>query len=284
VVSPHGSLIIGYNPRKFVKKWLYLYGLEGRNYHQAAAVHFTTELERQQSDALGHQAPGFIVPNGIDTAEFDSFPPKEPARKELGLPSRALLVLYFGRLEPRKALDILIGAFARAMATRPMPAYLVLAGPDFGVQGSLQELSLRLGVADRVLFPGYIPPHQRNTLLAAVVLMALVSHPGENFGISALEGMLAGLPVLLSDNVGFYRDVLSDKAGLAVPVKVEAVAQALVQMLSDPDTLTGMGKAAMASARRRYDLKVVAQQMARAYEDILSGQHSVSLSWSGVKG
>jgi glycosyltransferase involved in cell wall biosynthesis len=55
-------------------------------------------------------------------------------------------------------------------------------------------------------------------------------------------------------------------------------------MLSDPDTLTGMGKAAMASARRRYDLKVVAQQMARAYEDILSGQHSVSLSWSGVKG
>jgi glycosyltransferase involved in cell wall biosynthesis len=280
VISTHGSLIIKYRPKKFLKKWLYLNVFEGSNFRQASAVHFTTELEREQSDPLGRKAPGFIVPNGVDPAEFNHLPDKVLARKELGLPLDTLVVLYFGRLEPRKGLDILLKAFAKARETLTHKTILMLAGPDFGQQAILQDLADKLKLSDHVVFPGYVPPEKRNALLVSVDIMALTSHQGENFGISALEGMLAGVPVLLSTNVGFYQDVLADQAGMAIPLTVEAVSQALTQMLSDPEKLRTMGKNAYRSARSRYDIKIVAKKMLMAYEDILSGRRSSGLSWA----
>ena len=280
VISTHGSLIIKYRPKKFLKKWLYLSICERSNFRQASAIHFTTELEREQSDPLGRKAPGFIVPNGLDLAEFDRLPDKVLARKELGLPPDTLIVLYFGRLEPRKGLDILLQAFAKARETSPHRLMLMLAGPDFGQQALLYEMADKLNLSDHVVFPGYVPPEKRNALLVSVDIMALTSHQGENFGISALEGMLAGVPVLLSNNVGFHQDVLADQAGLAIPLTVEAVSQAMAQMVSNPEKLKAMGRNAYRSARSRYDIKIVAKKMLLAYEDILSGRCSPELSWA----
>jgi glycosyltransferase involved in cell wall biosynthesis len=280
VISTHGSLIIKYRPKKFLKKWLYLNVCEGRNLRRASAIHFTTALEREQSDPLSRKAPGFIVPNGLDLAEFQHLPDKVWARKELGLPLDPLIILYFGRLEPRKGLDLLLHAFAKARPASTRNVTLMLVGPDFGHQAYLQDLANKLNLADHVVFPGYFPPEKRNALLVAVDVMALTSHQGENFGISALEGMLAGVPVLLSNNVGFYREVLADQAGLATPLTVEALAQALAQILSDPEKLKAMGENAYRSARSRYDIKIVARQMLTAYEDILSGRRSPELSWA----
>jgi glycosyltransferase involved in cell wall biosynthesis len=263
---------------KFFKKWLYLHLVEGRNLRQAAAIHYTSELERAESAAIGHQTPGFIVPNGIDLSEFDNLPDKHEARKELGLPISPLVVLYFGRLEARKALDTLVKAFAQTLATTPLQAVLCLAGPDFGQQPLLQDLARDLGISERVIFTGYIPPEKRKALLAATDLIALVSH-GENFGISALEGMLAGLPALLSTKVGFYQEAVAAGAALAVPVQVESMALALGRLLADPTKLKTMGQAAYTFARCRYDYKVVAAAMLQAYEDVLSGRCSPQLSW-----
>jgi glycosyltransferase involved in cell wall biosynthesis len=157
---------------------------------------------------------------------------------------------------------------------------LMLAGPDFGQKAILQDLADKLNLSDHVVFPGYVPPEKRNALLVAVDIMALTSQQGENFGISALEGMLAGVPVLLSNNVGFHQEVLADQAGLATPLTVEAVSQAMALMLSDPEKLKAMGQKAYRSARSRYDIKNVAKMMLTAYEDILSGRRSPELSWA----
>ena len=92
--------------------------------------------------------------------------------------------------------------------------------------------------------------------------------------------MLAGLPVLLSTNVGFYPEVLADKGGMASPLDVEAVSRNLAQMLSDPGNLKTMGENAYRSSRARYDINLVAQKMLMAYEDILTGRRSPDLAWS----
>ncbi|MHB9073694.1 MAG: glycosyltransferase [Desulfobaccales bacterium] len=280
VVSTHGSLMVTYKPLQHPKKWLYLNLIERSNLHHASAIHYTTDLERDQSDPIVRNLPSFIVPNGVDISEFNDLPDKNLSRKEHGLPLDALIVLYFGRLEPRKGLDILLQAFAKASTTCTHKAVLILAGPDFGQQALLQELANNLHISEKVIFPGYIPPEQRKSFLVSADIMALVAHPGENFGISALEGMLAGLPVLLSTNVGFYKAVLADKAGMAVPLRVEDVAQALSRMLSDPVELRSMAQAAVHSARRRYNITTVAEQMLRAYADILSGRRNPELSWA----
>ncbi|MGA9753779.1 MAG: glycosyltransferase family 4 protein, partial [Desulfobaccales bacterium] len=110
-------------------------------------------------------------------------------------------------------------------------------------------------------------------------LLVLTSED-ENFGNAAVEAMLSGVPVLVSDHVGICREILADGAGVVVPIEVEAVAGALVKLLSDPEGLRVMGEAAVESARRRYDIDLVARQMATAYEDILVGRRSPGLSWS----
>jgi glycosyltransferase involved in cell wall biosynthesis len=279
VMSPHGSLSIQNQGLKTWKKLVYLNLVEGANLRGAAAIHYTTEIEKQENIYIGIKVPSFIVPNGVDISEFDNPPDKGEARKELGLPASPLIVLYFGRLEPKKALDILIRAFAKTLREAGSQAVLCLAGPDFGQQALLQNLARDLGIAERVIFPGYIPPEKRKSILAAADLSALVAHPGENFGISALEGMLVGRPALLSTNVGFYHAAVDAEAALAVPVQVEPMSQALRQFLGDPTRLVAMGKAAYSFARGHYDYKVVAATMVQAYEDILSGRYSSQLSW-----
>ncbi len=280
VMSPHGSLSIQNQGFKTWKKLVYLNLVEGANLRRAAAIHYTTEIERQENTFIGIKVPSFVVPNGVDILEFDNPPDKGEARKELGLPASPLIVLYFGRLEPKKALDILIRAFAKTLRESASRAVLCLAGPDFGQQALLQNLARDLGIAERVIFTGYIPPEKRKSILAAADLSALVAYPGENFGISALEGMLAGRPALLSTNVGFHQAAVDAGAALAVPVQVEPMAQALGQFLGDPDKLQAMGQAAYTFARGRYDYRVVAATMVQAYEDVLSGRCSPQLSWS----
>lgn len=280
VMSPHGSLSIQDQGVKTWKKWLYLNLVEGRNLCGAAAIHYTTELERRENTLIGVKVPSFVVPNGVELSEFDNLPDKQEARKELGLPASPLVVLYFGRLEPKKALDTLVKAFAQTVSATAPQAVLCLAGPDFGQKAGLQDLANALSISERVIFTGYIPPEKRKTILAAADLSALVAHPGENFGISALEGMLAGMPALLSTNVGFHQEAVAAGAALAVPVQAEPMARALGQFLADPGKLQAMGQAAYTFARGRYDYRVVAATMVQAYEDILSGRRSPQLSWS----
>ena len=98
-----------------------------------------------------------------------------------------------------------------------------------------------------------------------------------------LGGALQDLPPGTRTVLGANPPEALDGAGLVVPLKVEAIAQGLTQMLSDPDRLKAMGQAAAASARRRYDIDTVARQMATAYEDILTGRRSPELYWSDMQ-
>lgn len=279
IFHSHGSLAdysLGLKP---LRKWLYLNLITKKILLCAGAIRYTAELERVQSQLGGLRTPSCIIPNGMDTAEFDNLPEKYQSKSRWGIAPGTRVILFLGRLDIRKAPDLLIKAFASAINRLP-EAVLIFAGPDFGQERNLKKLASQFGITSQVLFPGYIPPNERNSLLAATDCLTLVTHPGENFGNAAVEAMLAGVPVLLSEHVGISREVAADGAGVVVPLEVAALAEALVKMLSEPDRLKVMGEAAAASARRRYDIKIVARQMTTAYEDILTGRRSPELSWS----
>ena len=275
----HGSLTKYTLGLKHLKKWLYLYLIHKKILRYASALRYTAELERIQTQLRKIKTPSFIIPNGLDTTEFDHLPEKNGSKYRWGIAAGARVILFLGRLDIRKAPDLLLKAFASAINRLP-ETVLIFAGPDFGQERNLKNLAEQFGIASRVLFLGYVQPDERNSLLAAADLLTLVTHPGENFGNAAVEAMLAGVPVLLSEHVGICREVTADGAGMVVPLEVEVIAEALVKMLSDPDRLKVMGEVAAASARRRYNIGKVASLMAKAYGDILSGQRSPELSWS----
>ena len=223
--------------------------------------------------------PNFLIPNGLDMREFEVDLEKKKAKELLGIDSNSILISFLGRLNWVKGLDVLLKAFVKAYH-KFSEAVLVLAGPDGGEKMKLEEISKELRVESRVLFIGPVDSREKMSLFAASDIFALVSWT-ENFGYAAVEAMAAGVPVLVSENVGICDAVREDGAGLVVPVDEEAIAEALIEMLSNPDKLREMGEAAYESARKRYDIRVVAELMAKAYEDVLTGRRIPECNWEG---
>jgi glycosyltransferase involved in cell wall biosynthesis len=188
-----------------------------------------------------------------------------------------MVVSFLGRLTPAKGLKVLVRAFAR-VCRKVTPARLLLAGPDDGSEAEIRSLVSQLNLERQVQFMGFVDPEERSYLLSATDLFVLTSW-FESFGCSVVEAMAAGVPVLISENVGICREVEMDGAGLVVPVQVDAIAEALKELLLSPNLLEHMGRKAHMSARQRYDIRQVAQTMAIAYEDVLVGRRSPKCRW-----
>jgi len=87
-----------------------------------------------------------------------------------------------------------------------------------------------------------------------------------------VEAMACGLPVLISDRVNIWREVVADHAGLAAPCDPAAFAERITAMLAEPATLAAMGVAGRAAVERRYDWASIALRMEQVYGAIVAGQ------------
>ena len=214
-VFPHGMLDPWFKktfPRKHLKKWLYWPWAEYRVLRDAAAVIFTSEEERLQARKSFwlYRAREKVSPLGVEAspispnarAEFLSrYPQLQNTRN----------FLFLGRLHPKKGCDILLDAFAR-ISSRESTS-LILAGPDqIGWEADLRRQVERLNLASRVVFTGMLQGAMKQGALASADAFVLPSHQ-ENFGISVVEALAAGVPVLISNRVNIWREIDADHAG-----------------------------------------------------------------------
>lgn len=182
-----------------------------------------------------------LVPNGIDLAEFQALPPRGTFRARHGL-GDAKVVLFLGKLTPRKGVDHLIAAHARL---RTPGVALVVAGNDMGEGARLRDLAARSPSGDRVLFTGLLEGEER---LAALRDADVLAYPGEHevFGLVPFEGLLSGAPVVVADDCGCGELVEKARAGLKVRYGDPAeLASRLDALLSDPSlgrAMVGRGR------------------------------------------
>lgn len=277
VISPRGSLVMVHErgPSAWRHRAFY-WTLNHRLLQRASAIHFTAEIERRDAEPLGLSTPSFRVPNALPVSEFDVLPPRDESRRRLGIDSAARVVLFLGRLDRRKALDVLVGAFARACGEDD--SLLLLAGPDQGEEAALRGQVAGLGLGGRVRFLGLVDAAERARLFAAADLCALTSH-AENFGNAAGEAMAAGLPVLVGDRCGVAEFVETYQAGRVVHVDVESVAEGLRGLLAQRTKLPALGANARRLVDEKYRARAVAETMARAYADVVSGTRSPECAW-----
>ena len=246
-----------------------------RDLNGAAALHFTTDTERDLVSALGLKPTAIVEPNGVD------LPPAGPAsqgrelRSHLGLePSGGPLVVFLSRLHPKKGVDVLLDAFERVVAGWPPdrdPPTLLIAGPDeAGTLAKLREQLRGLQSRDRVRFLGLVLGEDKQRLLAGADLFVLPSHQ-ENFGIAVVEALAAGTPVVISDQVNVYEEIVSAGVGEATPVRADAVAAAVsAWLLDDPRRLAAASRAA-GWAASRFDWNRIAARWAGHYTRLNGG-------------
>lgn len=220
-------------PLKHLKKCLYWPWGEYRVLRDARAVLFTTEEERlraRQSFRL-YRARERVVSYGAVE------PPGDPARLCAGflsaypaLASRRLL-LFLGRLHPKKGCDMLLHAFARIAKAEPQ-LHLVMAGTGDGeAVARLRALALELDIAERMTWTGLLQAELKWGALCASDAFVLPSHQ-ENFGVAVVEALASGTPVLISDKVNIWREVDADGAGFVSADTVDGTVANLRQWLA----------------------------------------------------
>ena len=257
VISPRGMLVpelIAAKSRWIKNVWLRL--IERRNFAGAAAIHFTTERERE--DALRTKMPipaSFIVPNGISLREV---PPPSPARRSHDT------ILFLGRINWKKGIDRLIAALPHIENAR-----LVVAGNDEeNLTPRLRELAERLGVAARVEFLGPVDGEAKEELLAHATLFALASM-SENFGNVVLEAMANETPVVLTAEVGLAEEVRRAGAGIVVQAQPRELASAINALLRDPEERRAMGQRGRRLVETRFAWPRIAEEMEAQYARLL---------------
>jgi phosphatidylinositol alpha-mannosyltransferase len=195
---------------------------------------------------LGHDA--VLIPNGVDVRRFSAAAADRDGRT----------VLFLGRIdEPRKGLDVLLGAVPTVRAAVPGVRFVV-AGP-----GELDEAP-PVGVE----LLGLVAEADKPGLYAAADVYCAPNTHGESFGIVLIEAMAAGTPVVASDLEAFRRVLDDGEAGVLVPVgDCAALATSLITLLQDA---TARAELAVTGSRAvlAYDWEHVTAQIVEVYDAV----------------
>lgn len=180
----------------------------------------------------------------------------------------APVVVAAGRLAEGKRYDDLIRAFATVCAARPDWS-LRLYGSG-GKRAGLEALVEELGIGKHVTLMGPVSPLESEFAQASVLA---VTSTLEAFGMTIVEGMRAGLPVVATDCPLGPREIIQGGVdGLLVPPRdVPAIAAALLALVEDDERRQAMGRAALASAER-YDPAVIAARHLRLFHSLLDAR------------
>jgi glycosyltransferase involved in cell wall biosynthesis len=216
-----------------------------------------------------------VIPSAVNTDTFRPMP-RAAARLKLGIGGDELVVVYVGRMLPRKDVRNVVRALALLRADRPVT--LLLTGgetrePDPAATpeiGELQRLAAELGVGEHVRFVGKRQPDELRDYYAAGDV-AVTTPWYEPFGLTPLEGMACGVPVIGPDVGGISFTISHGETGYLVPPHdPAALALRLRALLSDAELRARMGRAARARVEREFTWPIVAARTAALYEDVLA--------------
>lgn len=267
VVRPLGTLNrYGVKQHRPWLKRLSLRWIEGPILRHAAAVHFTAEAERVEAESLGIPMRSVVIPLGMELVprgDALSFLTRFPELKD------CRLLLFLSRLDPKKNVEGLLRAFKLSSSVLPDTRLVIAGAGEAGYVTGLKKLSDTLGLADRVVWLGYVEGEQKAAAFAAAHVFVLPSF-SENFGIAAVEAMLAELPCVLGEGVALTGEAVQAGAGLATSPQPEDIAKALQVVLADEKRRAEMGRRAVALARERYSLEAMGVGLHALYSRILS--------------
>ncbi|MBX3372559.1 MAG: glycosyltransferase [Phycisphaeraceae bacterium] len=251
-----------------IRKMVYMAWRLRRNLNGAAAMHFTSETERRLVAPLGLRPPGLVEPGGVDLSEFAALPPRGTFRALYPAVGDRAILLFLGRVHPKKGLDLLIPAFARV---RPPGWMLVIAGPDDrDSMGAIRRMVEVERLQDDVLFTGLLRGEARLAAFVDGDLFCLPSYQ-ENFGVAVVEALAAGLPVIVSDQVNIHDDITRGEVGAVVPCEVDALADAIAAWTRDGALRAAAAARARPFVAATWDWSAIARRWAGHYERIVRG-------------
>jgi glycosyltransferase involved in cell wall biosynthesis len=208
-----------------------------------------------------------VVPIGVDSGDSRNAHRGE-FREQRSIMADEKLILFLGRITEKKGLDLLVRAFALIARSRS-DVRLVIAGPDDrGCRARVEALVRTERMSARTIFTGMLEGAEKLAVFCDADLFVLPSQ-SENFAVAVVEAMAHELPVVVSNRVNIWREIIEAGAGLVVNNDVQQLAGALSQMLSDSRLSKEIGRNGRRLMENRFTWERVSEQMTAVYEDIV---------------
>lgn len=229
------------------------------------------------SEGIGRPEDYVTIRSGFDVEPF-LHPPREPltVRAELGLSSEDIVVGKIGRLFHLKGHEFLIQAAPAVAAAHPRVKFLLVG--DGILRESLQQEIARLGLSERFVFTGLVPPDRIPELMGA---MDIVVHTSQWEGLARVlpQGLIAGKPVVSYDVGGAREVVIPDVTGFLLPRdSVTELSAALVKLVQDPALRQRMGAAGRARCASEYRHQTMSSRIQSVYEEVLRKKRKLPAS------
>jgi len=268
VIEPMGM----YRPidRSFRLKRLWHRSLGGTFWGHASKIVATSEMEEQELLDDGVPREKLVMRfNGIEVGTGAPRPARGSFRAKWGISENEPLLVFLGRLIPRKGADILIAAFAEACVNL---GKLVIAGPEgeSEYRAQLEKCAREAGIEGRVVFTGPVYDQEKEALLADADIFVLPSRY-ENFANAAAEAMACGVPVIVTENCGI-RSLVDGRAGLVIKPEKRSLVEAIRRLIDDKGLYERFVAGCHAVAEELSWTRLT-EQMEGHYAEVLAGSN-----------
>lgn len=271
LIRPHGTLDPVIFERHRLRKTLMELAFERRNIKHAAALHFTAKEERHLAAPYTSGAPSVVIPNGLEVEEYENLPEAGTFKAQYPQVGEKKIILFLGRINFKKGLDILAQAYS-TVAQSHDDVHLVIAGPDNDkFESKVRSWLKDWKVHDRTTFTGMLLGDDKLAAFQDADVFVLPSY-SENFGISVVEAMACGVPVVVSDKVNIWEEVQAGGAGKVTPCEAPRFAEAMLELLDNPEAAQQMGENGKSLVREHFQWSSVALKAEEAYRSILSDE------------
>lgn len=213
-----------------------------------------------------------VIHHGIDTEVFCPAQNRDVARRELGLSPEGPLIGCLGRIRAQKGTDVFVDAMIGATRTHPKAQAIVLGRALSKDQGFLADLKARVaqaGLEHRIRFLDEVPVWDTPKYYQAMDLY-IAPQRWEGFGLTPLEAMACGAPVIATRVGAFEELVVEGETGhLIAPGDVSAMTEAARALLNAPGRLAEMSRAARKDMVARFQLQQEADAITQIYRKLL---------------
>jgi len=247
--------------------------IETDTYRDCDCVVSLTETERRQIHEL-YDVPTdriTVIPPGVNSDVFTPSIDKKKTRRALGLPEGDTIVFTLGRLDERKGFDLFFEAAGRLTRRDDLPSTLFLFSAGDGTEQEARERKRLEAIAEANALGSklrWLPvlPEEELPLYHSTADIFVLPSRYEPFGIVMLEAMACAVPVVATDTGGPATVIESGVTGVLVdPIDIEALADALAELIRAPQRREELGRRGRAKIERSYSWEIIADRHLAAY-------------------
>jgi len=270
IINPFGALDIDMmRLRGFIRKKVYLSFVETRNIDNAAAIQATSTYEKIKMQYFRFKSRIVIIPRGIDISQYVDCRDKGYLVKRYPELRGKKIILFLGRIHPKKGLELLADAFKMVIQSQP-DARLVIAGiGDHSYNKKVRFFFKKKNINKHTVFTGILLGENKISAFYDSHVFVLPSY-GDNFGVAVLEAMACGLPVIVSDRVGLCPDIEKHNAGFVTECNVNQIAEKILMVLRNDALQISLGQNGIKLVASKFTLDDVTIQTASLYRKVLS--------------